>query len=95
MKGIWTPTSDRTSESRWRIRTDATLVVNDLRDTGAIWHDRVVCKSMAYPSDIGLVGAIPLRCAITRLPSAVAADYEPLKWLGGGVVGRLGRHRES
>ena len=88
-------TSDRTSESRWSIRADATLVVNDLRDTGAIWHDCIVCKSMAYTSDIGLVGTIALRCAVTCHPSAVAADYEPLKRLGGGAGGRLGCHRES
>ena len=50
---------------------------------------------MAYPSDIGLVGAIPLTCAVTCLPSAVAADYKPLKRLGGVGGGRLGCHRET
>ena len=88
-------TSDCTSESRWSIRADATLVVNDLRDMGAVWHDCIVCKSMAYTSDVGLVGTITLRCVVTCHPSAVAADYEPLKRLGGGGGARLGCHRES
>ena len=52
-------TSKRASETGWNIRADATLVVNDLRDGFAI-YDRTVCKGMAHPSDVRLVGAVAL-----------------------------------
>jgi hypothetical protein len=76
-------TSERPSDSRWSTGTDATLVVNDLRDTDAI-YDIIVCEGMAHASDIGLVRAVTLGCMVACHPSAVAADYEPLvlAWLG-------------
>ena len=75
-------TGDRTSDNGWRTGADTTLVVNDLRDFGAIWHFCMGCKGTAYASDIGLVGAIALCCVVTCLPSAVATDYEAFGWLG-------------
>lgn len=73
-------TSDHASDARWRTRADATLVVDDLRDLRAIWHFCIVCKSMAHASDVGLIGTIAFLCVIACLPSAIAADYEPLGW---------------
>ena len=75
-------TGEHTCGNGWRNGADTTLVVNDLRDFGAIWHVCIVCKGMANASDIGLEGAIALCCMVTCLPGAIAADYEALGWLG-------------
>ena len=52
-------TSEGASDIRCRTRADATLVINYLRDAGTIRRECIVCKGMAYASDIGLVGAVP------------------------------------
>ena len=62
---VFVLTGDRTSESGWRNGADATLVVNDLRDLGAIWHFCIFCNGVAHASDVGLVGAIVLCCMVT------------------------------
>ncbi len=58
-------TGEPTSESGWKVDADATLIVNDLRDCGAIFHVCILCNGMAHASDIGLVGAIVLFCMVT------------------------------
>ena len=75
-------TSNCTFDSGSRAGTDATLVVNNLRDFSAIRHVRVVCKGMADAGDIGLVGAIALCVMVACLPSAIAAYYEALGRFG-------------
>jgi len=89
-------TSKSASESGWNVRAHTTLVVNNLVGPSAVRHDGIVCKGTAHPGDVRLVGAIiALRCVVACLPSAVAADYEPLEGFGRGGCGRLGCHRES
>ena len=86
------------SKSSWNVGADATLVVNNLVDAGAVRHDGIVCERMAHPSDVGLVGAIvALGRVVTCLPSAIAADYDPLERFrsgGMGMGGGWGCHRE-
>ena len=58
-------TLDHASEDGWSSGADATLIVNDLRNLGAIWHVSMFCNGMAHASDIGLVGAIVPFCVVT------------------------------
>ena len=95
-------TGDRPFETGWRNGADATLVVNDLRDFGAIWHMCSCCNGTAHAIDIGLEEAIALCCPVTCLQRAVAADYEALEWLrrwgyhcGRKLEGRGGESRSG
>jgi hypothetical protein len=55
----------------------------------------VVGKGVTHAGDISLIGTISFGYVVARLPSSIAADYEPLEPGFAEFFGRESRHIES